>query len=664
MALATKCPHCNTTFRVAHDQLKLRGGIVRCGACNEVFDGNAALVDPAPRQPVIIDLPAPARDAAPHSGAIIDTHAAMPGMDAGLPAPSAELSEHAGHENHTATPAYGTPAAWRFGARGAEAVAPVQAAPAASLHETNEPGAGGNVPARDLPATSLHGTNGYGSDTAASGLAMPETPLSGTAGPGAEVMAPAPSQHGTLGDAAARAPGAPAGSRPGASEDDPSAAVPAWTAPPPAPAATAPAMWRFGAAGHHADAAGGQPAQPAAPDADAMPPQDTAGALATEPEPDFDLDLNGDEPPAPPPLAQDEAFDLDFDIDTPPHINPALAADTPALRDDYASAALSSPGHETLPDETIAHEPVAGGRLEPTLDIPDEHLNAVALHDSFELDAYPHGHDDGLHSIDERGHSLDDAAWQAHGERGERQHFGDSTAGDSLHSMAPAAPEQTASAPTVPVNTGGDDGDDDADDIVTLSSAAAALAPEPTAPATPVSAREPEEPGFVKRSRRQERWGKASRIAMACALPLLLAGLAWQAVATFRNPLAAAVPSLKPALVSACALAGCKVELPSQLDALAIEQGELQTMADNIFSFSTSLRNQSPTAQSWPYIELILNDSADKPVLRRVFAPRDYLPPGADLASGFLPRSEQPVKLYFELSRVKASGYHIAVFYP
>ncbi|HEX8602060.1 MAG TPA: MJ0042-type zinc finger domain-containing protein, partial [Pseudoduganella sp.] len=34
-------------FRVALDQLKLRGGIVRCGACNEIFDGNAALVEPS-----------------------------------------------------------------------------------------------------------------------------------------------------------------------------------------------------------------------------------------------------------------------------------------------------------------------------------------------------------------------------------------------------------------------------------------------------------------------------------------------------------------------------------------------------------------------------------------------------------------------------------------
>ena len=46
MALATRCPHCQTTFRVASDQLKLRGGIVRCGTCQQVFDGNAALVDP------------------------------------------------------------------------------------------------------------------------------------------------------------------------------------------------------------------------------------------------------------------------------------------------------------------------------------------------------------------------------------------------------------------------------------------------------------------------------------------------------------------------------------------------------------------------------------------------------------------------------------------
>jgi len=46
MALATQCPHCQTTFRVAHDQLKLRAGLVRCGACKQIFNGIEHLLRP------------------------------------------------------------------------------------------------------------------------------------------------------------------------------------------------------------------------------------------------------------------------------------------------------------------------------------------------------------------------------------------------------------------------------------------------------------------------------------------------------------------------------------------------------------------------------------------------------------------------------------------
>lgn len=45
MALATQCPQCFTIFRVANDQLKLRGGLVRCGSCRQVFNGNEFLVE-------------------------------------------------------------------------------------------------------------------------------------------------------------------------------------------------------------------------------------------------------------------------------------------------------------------------------------------------------------------------------------------------------------------------------------------------------------------------------------------------------------------------------------------------------------------------------------------------------------------------------------------
>ncbi len=43
MALATRCPNCQAMFRVVSDQLKLRGGLVRCGSCRHVFDAIGSL---------------------------------------------------------------------------------------------------------------------------------------------------------------------------------------------------------------------------------------------------------------------------------------------------------------------------------------------------------------------------------------------------------------------------------------------------------------------------------------------------------------------------------------------------------------------------------------------------------------------------------------------
>jgi hypothetical protein len=174
----------------------------------------------------------------------------------------------------------------------------------------------------------------------------------------------------------------------------------------------------------------------------------------------------------------------------------------------------------------------------------------------------------------------------------------------------------------------------------------------------------PDEPGFVKRDRQRQKYGKAATMVMASAPCCCSSRCSAQAVTTFRNSIAATVPTLKPALTAACQTLGCKIELPTQIDDLTIEQGELQTLSDTTFSFTTLLRNQSSTAQAWPSIELVLDDDKDKPVLRRVFTPRDYLQADVAVEHGFAPHTEQAVKLYFELHDLKASGYHIAVFYP
>ncbi|WP_426189320.1 DUF3426 domain-containing protein [Massilia sp. DWR3-1-1] len=190
------------------------------------------------------------------------------------------------------------------------------------------------------------------------------------------------------------------------------------------------------------------------------------------------------------------------------------------------------------------------------------------------------------------------------------------------------------------------------------------LKPPPPSPAAVVD----DEPEFVRSGRRREETGATRRRLMAAGVALLVALLLLQGVWSFRNVLAARYPAARPLLGAVCTLLGCKVTLPAQIDALSVETGELQSLeatADGgTFSFTTLLRNQGDLVQAWPHLELALTDASDKTLVRRVFAPADYLPAGSVAGKGFAARTEQPVKLYFQLNHIKASGYHLAIFYP
>lgn len=408
MALATKCPHCNTIFRVAADQLKLRGGIVRCGTCREVFDGNAALVDPAAASPFLTSGP----------GAAVPLSATDP-ADHSLP--SATDDE----------PIYSLDFDTSFDPFG---ILP----PTAQLKE--EDGDGEHIEL-DL-------------DVSLPDEALADAPVA------APVMAPAE-----------------------------------------------------------------------APEA-----------------------------PLPQPMAPFKRRQVD-DV-------PAFAT---YLRDSRREPRLDAEAAPALPAiDKVSLDKPASARREPTL----------ADHSFEALPATP-------------------------------------------VALEPAEEQDEAVLPP-------------ADD----------------------------EPAFVTLGRRREQSGKALRAAMAAGSVVLLLLLFLQVMTTFRNPLAAQFPQWKPTLVALCKLSGCQVDLPAQIEALSIEQGELQTLKDQTFSYVSLLRNQSRSVQAWPSIELILNDANDKPLLRRVIAPRDYLPATIDVSQGFAPRSEQTIKLYFALDQLKASGYHIAIFYP
>lgn len=66
-SFVTQCPHCQTSFRVSHAQLSVARGVVRCGACLQVFNAARQLLEQRasddaeketlPASPVIAALP-------------------------------------------------------------------------------------------------------------------------------------------------------------------------------------------------------------------------------------------------------------------------------------------------------------------------------------------------------------------------------------------------------------------------------------------------------------------------------------------------------------------------------------------------------------------------------------------------------------------------------
>jgi len=513
MALATQCPHCHTTFRVAADQLKLRGGIVRCGSCQRIFDGNAHLID--------LDKPA-----APAAAGTPSTPPAA--ADDALPVYTLDF-------DHTFDPLGILP----------KADAPDEAQPPA-------------------PRAHVWRTGGAPAPEAEAEEAQPETPP---------------------------ADAAPTDEAPAAYVDVPPADAPAAAEEPAAP----PPAAAYASAGRVEPRL--EPVFPAAPDTAA----DVAPAA---------------EPPA--------------DGATATHVDEA-----PAPASAYAPAGRVEPGFGLAVDEEIVAQPLPDYEPEPE-PVPEPAPQPEPMPEPEPEPPVPAS----------PAAPADDMP----------------PAFLPLRASAGSEPPTPAPAMIPPVTP-------------TRSKAArASEARARRSKLTPTKIEPPklrlapdadaDEPEFVKRSRRQERMGRTRRMLMALGIVALLLALAAQAVLGFRNVLAAQHPAMKPALAAACAVLGCRVELPALAENLVIETGELTTLGPGTYALNTLLRNQGNLVLAWPSIELELTDANDKPVLRRVLAPADYLPRGTPAASGFGAHTEQPVTLHFTLAGLQPSGYHTFVFYP
>jgi predicted Zn finger-like uncharacterized protein len=58
----TRCPHCQTVFRIDEEQLQARGGVVRCGQCQQIFQSTKHLIDVEPKDTTATGTDTPPMD--------------------------------------------------------------------------------------------------------------------------------------------------------------------------------------------------------------------------------------------------------------------------------------------------------------------------------------------------------------------------------------------------------------------------------------------------------------------------------------------------------------------------------------------------------------------------------------------------------------------------
>jgi predicted Zn finger-like uncharacterized protein len=164
------------------------------------------------------------------------------------------------------------------------------------------------------------------------------------------------------------------------------------------------------------------------------------------------------------------------------------------------------------------------------------------------------------------------------------------------------------------------------------------------------------------------------------AVPVLLFVLVGQALFHYRDAVAAHWPTTRPALITFCLAAGCRVGplVPNQdlpwvegRNSLVVESSELQAdpAHKGLLILSATIHNRVPYALAYPYLELTLSDvqtqtQQDVVVVRRVFSPQEYVRGVTDLDSGIPGNTEFNIKMFIDASATSQAGYQVYVFYP
>jgi len=150
----------------------------------------------------------------------------------------------------------------------------------------------------------------------------------------------------------------------------------------------------------------------------------------------------------------------------------------------------------------------------------------------------------------------------------------------------------------------------------------------------------------------------------AVGAALLVFVLAGQAAYYYRAELAVKYPGLKPYLVKLCEPLQCKVLPPQRPRQIAIEASDLQATdpaQPGLIQLTATLRNHAGHDLGYPALDLVLTNTKEHTLARRVFLPEDYLEHGKDIASGLPANAEITIRLDLETGDLGPAGFRLGL---
>ncbi|HJV68526.1 DUF3426 domain-containing protein [Ideonella sp.] len=179
---------------------------------------------------------------------------------------------------------------------------------------------------------------------------------------------------------------------------------------------------------------------------------------------------------------------------------------------------------------------------------------------------------------------------------------------------------------------------------------------------SPSAHRRRRKPDFVRQAERAALWRRpAIRAVLGSAAVVLGVMLVLQVAYEYREPLAAQVPALAPALHAGCEQLGCRIGAPRAIERIRLDASDLtRTEQAQVLRFTAELHNSADFAVRAPALDLSFTDALGRVVSRKVLQPTELGLRGEAIDAD----AQWRVDARLAVGELQIAGYTVEAFYP